>query len=62
MSSHHGELLPFIGGGIVFGAAITNAVFDAVGARVLRMPLTPARVKAALPARSAQSTGPSASS
>ncbi len=37
---------------IVVGAAIANAVFDAVGARVLRMPLTPARVKAALPARS----------
>jgi isoquinoline 1-oxidoreductase len=35
---------------IVVGAAIANAVFDAVGARVLRMPLTPARVKAALPA------------
>ncbi|HQN96283.1 MAG TPA: molybdopterin-dependent oxidoreductase [Thermoanaerobaculales bacterium] len=33
---------------IVVGAAIANAVFDAVGARVLRMPLTPARVKAAL--------------
>jgi isoquinoline 1-oxidoreductase len=32
---------------IVVGAAIANAVFDAVGARVLRMPLTPARVKAA---------------
>ncbi len=36
---------------IVVGAAIANAVFDAVGARVLRMPLTPARVKAALPTR-----------
>jgi isoquinoline 1-oxidoreductase len=34
---------------IVVGAAIANAVFDAVGARVLRMPLTPARVKAVLP-------------
>ena len=33
---------------IVVGAAIANAVFDAVGARVLRMPLTPARVKASL--------------
>jgi len=37
---------------IVVGAAIANAVFDAVGARVLRMPLTPARVTAALPATS----------
>ena len=34
---------------IVVGAVIANAVFDAVGARVLRMPLTPARVKAVLP-------------
>jgi CO/xanthine dehydrogenase Mo-binding subunit len=29
-------------------AAIANAVFDATGARVRQMPLTPARVKAAL--------------
>jgi CO/xanthine dehydrogenase Mo-binding subunit len=49
MSSRHGELLPFFGGGIVFGAAIANAGFDAVGARVLRMPITQARVRAALP-------------
>jgi len=35
---------------VVVGAAIANAVFDAIGARVLRMPLTPGRVKAALPA------------
>jgi len=33
---------------IVVGAAIANAVFDAVGARVLRMPMTPGRVKAAI--------------
>jgi isoquinoline 1-oxidoreductase len=33
---------------IVVGAAIANAVFDAVGARVLRMPITPERVKAAM--------------
>jgi hypothetical protein len=46
------RFLQLFGGGIVVGAAIANAVFDAVGARVLRMPLTPARVKAALPARS----------
>jgi CO/xanthine dehydrogenase Mo-binding subunit len=29
-------------------AAIANAVFDATGARVRQVPLTPARVKAAL--------------
>lgn len=34
---------------IVVGAAVANAVFDAVGARVLRMPMTPERVKAAMP-------------
>jgi CO/xanthine dehydrogenase Mo-binding subunit len=33
---------------IVVGAAIANAVFDAVGARLLRMPITPERVKAAM--------------
>jgi len=33
---------------IVVGAAIANAIFDAVGARVYRMPMTAARVKAAL--------------
>jgi nicotinate dehydrogenase subunit B len=31
-------------------AAIANAIFDATGARVRQMPLTPQRVKAALPA------------
>lgn len=30
------------------GAAIANAVFDAVGARVRQLPLTPDRVKAAM--------------
>ena len=30
------------------GAAIANAIFDASGARVRRLPMTPARVKAAL--------------
>lgn len=30
------------------GAAIANAVFDATGARLFRLPMTPARVKAAL--------------
>ena len=34
---------------IVVGAAIANAIFDAVGARVLRMPMTADRVKAAMP-------------
>jgi nicotinate dehydrogenase subunit B len=34
---------------IVVGAAVANATFDAVGARVLRMPMTPERIKAALP-------------
>jgi CO/xanthine dehydrogenase Mo-binding subunit len=33
---------------IVVGAAIANAIFDAVGARVLRMPMTPERIKAAI--------------
>ena len=32
---------------IVVGAAIANAIFDAVGARVLRMPMTAERVRAA---------------
>ncbi len=44
--------LPAQGGGepaiITMGAAIANAIFDATGARVRRMPMTPARVKAAL--------------
>jgi CO/xanthine dehydrogenase Mo-binding subunit len=31
-------------------AAIANAVFDATGARVRQMPLTPARVKSAIAA------------
>jgi nicotinate dehydrogenase subunit B len=33
---------------VPMGAAIANAVFDATGARLYRLPLTPARVKAAL--------------
>ncbi|MGB2907271.1 MAG: molybdopterin cofactor-binding domain-containing protein [Candidatus Aminicenantaceae bacterium] len=33
---------------IAMGAVIANAVYDAVGARVLRLPMTPERVKAAL--------------
>jgi CO/xanthine dehydrogenase Mo-binding subunit len=31
------------------GAVVANAVFDAVGARLTRLPLTPERVKAELP-------------
>lgn len=33
---------------ITMGGAIANAIFDACGARVLQLPMTPARVKAAL--------------
>jgi nicotinate dehydrogenase subunit B len=33
---------------VPMGAAIANAVFDATGARLFRLPLTPARVKAAI--------------
>ena len=44
--------LPAQGGGepaiITMGAVVANAVFDAVGARVFQLPLTPERVKAAL--------------
>ena len=44
--------LPPQGGGepaiVPMGAAIANAVFDATGARLYRLPLTPARLKAAL--------------
>lgn len=34
---------------IVVGAAVANAIFDAVGGRVLRMPMTPERVRASIP-------------
>ena len=33
---------------VVVGAAIANAIFDAVGARVYRMPMTPERVRLAM--------------
>ena len=33
---------------VPMGAAIANAVFDATGARLFRLPLAPARVKEAL--------------
>lgn len=36
---------------VPMGAVLANAVFDAVGARVLHLPMTPNRVKAALGAR-----------
>ena len=45
--------LPAQGGGepaiVTMGAVIANAIFDAVGARVLQLPMTPARVMAAMP-------------
>ena len=44
--------LPASGGGepaiINVGAVVANAVFDATGARLRRLPMTPARIKAAL--------------
>jgi nicotinate dehydrogenase subunit B len=33
---------------VAIGGAIANAVFDATGARLYRLPLTPERVRAAL--------------
>ena len=46
------DALPSSGGGepaiINMGAVLANAVFDATGARIFRLPMTPARVKAAL--------------
>ena len=45
---------PSQGGGepaiIVMGAVLANAVHDATGARLLALPMTPARIKAALQA------------
>jgi len=44
--------IPAQGGGepaiVPLGAAVANAIFDAVGARMDRMPMTPERVKAAM--------------
>ncbi len=34
---------------ICMGAVIANAIFDAVGARVLQLPMTPERIRSALP-------------
>jgi CO/xanthine dehydrogenase Mo-binding subunit len=46
---------PPFGGGepaiILTGAVIANAIHDATGARLLEMPMTPARVKAAIAAK-----------
>ena len=43
---------PALGGGeppiIAMGRRLANAIFDAVGARVLQLPMTPERVKSAL--------------
>lgn len=35
---------------VTTGAAVANAVFDATGARLFRLPMTPTRVKQALAA------------
>jgi isoquinoline 1-oxidoreductase len=45
--------IPYGGGEppiVVMGGAVANAVFDATGARILRQPLSPERVKAAIEA------------
>ena len=33
---------------VTMGAVIANAIYDAVGARLLQLPMTPARIQAAL--------------
>jgi nicotinate dehydrogenase subunit B len=35
---------------VCMGAVISNAIFDAVGVRFVQLPMTPARIKAALKA------------
>jgi CO/xanthine dehydrogenase Mo-binding subunit len=44
--------LPAQGGGepaiVVMGALVANAIFDATGARLFELPMTPARVLAAM--------------
>jgi CO/xanthine dehydrogenase Mo-binding subunit len=49
--------LPAQGGGepsvVPMGAVIANAVFDATGARLRQLPMTPARVLAAIQANAA---------
>jgi len=45
------ELIPQGGGEpaiILIGAVVANAIFDAAGARLFELPMTPARVKKAL--------------
>jgi CO/xanthine dehydrogenase Mo-binding subunit len=34
---------------ICMGAVVANAIYDAVGARLLQLPMTPERIRAALP-------------
>ncbi len=49
----HDELTPQGGGEpaiVPMGAVVANAVFDATGTRVFRLPMTPKRLKAALDA------------
>jgi CO/xanthine dehydrogenase Mo-binding subunit len=50
------ELAPQGGGEpaiVVMGAVIANAIYDATGMRLLQLPMTPARIKAALAAKPA---------
>jgi nicotinate dehydrogenase subunit B len=45
------ETVPHGGGEpaiVCMGAAVANAVFDATGARIYRLPLTPERIKEAM--------------
>jgi isoquinoline 1-oxidoreductase len=49
----HNDLTPQGGGEpaiITMGGVLANAIYDAIGARVLQLPMTPARIKAALAA------------
>lgn len=54
------DATPPQGGGepaiVATGAVIANAVFDATGARMLRLPLTPERVREAIAARGPRAT------
>jgi CO/xanthine dehydrogenase Mo-binding subunit len=34
---------------VTMGAVVANAIFDATGARLLQLPMTPERIRAALP-------------
>ncbi len=40
------------------GAVIANAVFDATGARIFRLPMTPGRLRQAIAAKNASGTSP----